>query len=108
MLWNLTVSYGELNASDLLKEKGYYLVFKVSYSAEGDADEKWYAFDNAFYLDEEDGYNSMGYLSSLVYSVQFAVVAVAPTDSVLGAYDSLTESDFVSLSEVYYNEYFAA
>jgi hypothetical protein len=106
-LWNLTVNYGGLNASDLLAQDGYYLVFKVSYSVAGDTSEKWYAFVNAFYFDEEEGYNSTGYLSSIVYSAQFAVVTVAPTGNALGSYENaFSENEIVAMSEIYYNQYF--
>jgi hypothetical protein len=109
MLWNLTVNYGGLNASDLLAQKGYYLVFKVNGGADGNESDKWYAFVDAFYLDEEADYNSMGYLNASVYSVQFAVLTVAPDDTAFGGYDNaLSVSDFVAIGEVYYNQYFAA
>jgi hypothetical protein len=109
ILWELTVNYGGLNASDLLAQDGYYLIFKVSCSADGSESDKWYAFVDAFYLDEEEGYNSTGYLNGSVYSVQFAVVTVAPGDAEFGRYDNeLSAWDFVAVSEVYYNQYFAA
>jgi hypothetical protein len=108
MLWMLTVSYDGLNASDLLEQHGLYLVHKMTYS-EDENDGKWHSFAHAFYLDEEEGYNSTGYLNGYIYSVQFAVVNVAPDDANLGAYENvvLTEENFIDISEIYYNLHFA-
>jgi hypothetical protein len=103
-LWMVNVSYNEMNASDLLSEKGLYLVFKLNGS---DEEAKWYAFSYAFYLEEADGYNSTGYMNSSVSDVQFAVVNVKPDDEIYGGYDAdtLTEENFVDASEVFYNQH---
>jgi hypothetical protein len=107
-LWMLNVSYDALNASKLLEEKGYYLVFKMIYSDPADGTEQWYAFTHAFYLEEFESHNSTGYLNGYIHSVQFAVVDVKPDDEHYGAYDhgSLDESNFIATSEIFYNQHF--
>jgi hypothetical protein len=110
MLWNLNVSFNELNASDLLAQHGLYLVFRCVYSADGESTSEWYSFAHGFYEEETEGYNSTGYLNGYIYSIQFAVVDVAPDDTVLGGYFNveLTQSNFKAISEIFYNLYFNA
>jgi hypothetical protein len=108
MLWNLNVSYYELNASDLLAQHGLYLVFKSYYTADGEVSSNWYSFAHAFYNEETESYTSTGYLNGYVHSLQFAVVDVAPDDTELGGYNNveLSSSNFKAISGIFYNNYF--
>jgi hypothetical protein len=110
MLWMLNVSYDGSNASNLLADKGLYLVQKTLYGDENSSSEKWFSLSHAFYLDEEEGFNSTGYLNGYAHSVQFAVVNIAPDDVEFGTYSEglLTADNFVGISHVYFNLYFGA
>lgn len=104
ILWELLISYDNLNASNLLETNQTYLIFKIM-TNENSNTANWYAFSHAFYLDEFDNYNSTGCLNNLVHSIQFAVVTIAPDDSDFGGYNlnTLTQEHFISISEVFYN-----
>jgi hypothetical protein len=108
MLWNLSVNYNELNASDLLAQHGLYLVFRCAYSADGINHSEWYSFAYAIYNDETENYNSVGYLNGYIYAIQFAVVNVAPNDDYMGGYagEELSSDNFVAVSKVIYNPHF--
>jgi hypothetical protein len=110
MLWNLDVSYNQLSAGNLLEQNGLYLVFRSAYSADGENTSNWYTFAHAFYNDEAENYTSTGYMNKYIYSIQFAVVDVAPNDTEFGGYDDvqIEEDNIIAISAIYYNQYFAA
>jgi hypothetical protein len=110
MLWGLKVSYKLQNASTLLQNEGKYLVLKFSTSEDTHESAKWFAFTHSSFFDEEETHNFTGFFNKYVYAVQFAVVDVAPDDSLYGSYDAikLQEENFVALSDVYYNVHYAA
>lgn len=110
MLWNLNVSYNDLNASDLLAQHGLYIVFKTNFDADGENSTQWYSFAYAFYNEEGENYNSTGYLNGYVYSIQFAIVDIAPDDIEMGGYNDglLTDDNFITFSDIFVNQYFAA
>jgi hypothetical protein len=106
MLWTISVSYDGKNAAELADE-GLYLVYYISYGEGGDWG--WYAFESEFTVTvNEEGQTVLYGLPNITKSVRFAVVKKAPLDSFLGGYaeGELSESDFVSVSDVYYNSYF--
>jgi hypothetical protein len=107
MLWNINVNYNGLNASDLLAQDGLYLVYKITYSEDIENASTWYAFANSFF-EESENYNSTGYMNKYVYSIQFAVVDVEPDDTTFGSYENvaLTDSNFIAVSNIYYNLYY--
>jgi hypothetical protein len=108
MLWTISVSYDGKNAAELSEEDGLYLVYYISYGEEY-GDWGWYAFETEFTVTvNEEGCTVLYGLPNMTKSVRFAIVKKAPSDSFLGGYadDELSESDFVSVSEVYYNSYF--
>jgi hypothetical protein len=108
MLWMLNVSYNGLNATDLLAQHGYYLVYRTAYEGHDIQERTWYSFVHSVYFLEEATYNSTGFMPQ-TKAIQFAVVKAAPTDEVFGGYDNLklTYEHFVGLSRVYVNSYFA-
>jgi hypothetical protein len=109
MLWTISVSYDGKNAADLSEEDGLYLIYFISYGEEY-GDSGWYAFEAEFSVTvNEEGCTVLYGLPNLTKSVRFAVVKKTPSDSFLGGYsaEELSDSDFLAVSEIYYNSYFA-
>jgi hypothetical protein len=109
MLWTISVSYDGKNSADLAEEVGLYLVYFISYG-EGYGDWGWYAFESEYSVAIDEEVETVFYgLPSMTKSMRFAVVKKAPSDAVFGGYaeGELSESDFVYVSEVYCNTYFA-
>ncbi len=108
MLWTISVSVGGNNAKKLLEEDGLYLIYFISYG-DNYGDLGWYAFCAELTVAQnEENATALYGLSNITKSLKFAIVKKAPSDSIYGGYadGELSESDFLFVTDVYYNEYF--